>query len=265
MQFVKVSSALLAVSLLLPQASAYAAPYALSNQSKHSVATAAAIAGIAGGMFGYLISPSQPHMHTQQKQSLWAKIKALPWDWILIPAAVASTAVGFYSYYNTPEKLQEWSDKAFMEIEHDITFKMATNDATTVGDFKNLNAAKSKWPLVRTSENIKAVKEKLEVIKKSLMGVMQSGISYLSDIAGKLLNTVESAIDRISKCLTALADNPEFLKEEVAFANEQVKIAQSEARAANCRTAAVVAYNAFKDQDKVIVYSPYTSSVVIKI
>src|SRR5262249_49184679 len=91
--------AVLSIALLVPNSLLYSFPSNLSPESKQFILTSAISGGIIGGGLGLIAAFLNQSNSTKQPKTLWGKIKAFPWSYVVIPTLAGAAGAGFASTF----------------------------------------------------------------------------------------------------------------------------------------------------------------------
>ena len=168
----------------------FAYRYPLSDNSKKTIALAAAMSGLLCGGLGYAIHEFYlEDEHEVKDVTLWEKFCAFPWAAVVIPALVGAALVGCITYQYTPEKTLEW-------VENEVAKLEKNEDLTNAVKFECVNELKKRYiresfPTLSLFDRLAALYIKLDSMKEHAQKVANSGIEGLKDTATICVDTIK--------------------------------------------------------------------------
>ena len=203
----------LALSLLIPQSLVHADTYSLSPESQKFVMLSAAAGALACGTVGLLVGLGESNKYPEKNTSktTWEKIKAFPWSYVAIPAAIGAVVSGGISYFFTAEKYLESAENDLYALENDTVLKMALGSDNPVKIKKWYFS--ERFPTIRVYEKLEALYSSIKSIKNYFIKVIQSGIRPLVRLAECGLERVERIEQKLIDWMIKLKEDPKYLKE----------------------------------------------------
>lgn len=251
--------------LLMPHSAVNATNYPLSPESKQFITNWALAGGIAGGGIGALIAYDKYQEQKISKHACpWDKIKAFPWQYVILPALAGAAGAGFIASFFTTEEYLKSAEKELAMLENNafLDKAMHTNDAAQL---KRM-AYNSRYPTLTTYERLEALLAKIKQAQEYLFTVIKSGSSSLGSIAQAALERLKVMEQRISNWMGKLKDS-EYFKEldfRTELENAHRATAMAEARARAAENAAWRAMHSHAHHARPVYVAPPAVNVYVK-
>jgi hypothetical protein len=201
--------------------------FPLSPQSRNHVALVTLGAGLISGGLGYMAHQwKYPNQEQSNDHTFMGKLKALPWKWILIPAAAGASLFGYFSFINTPEKVTEWGiNKWDLLKQNDLFEEAAKNAGTNISELKSF-AVNTDYQATDSRKELQSMYNDMQSLRSNLVEVTNSGYEGLRAPAQEILKEIKQTEGNIRKAITAL--NPECAIEANAILRKEVLAQQLE-------------------------------------